>query len=211
MGKFEDLTGQVFGQLTVIQRAENDKYGNTRWLCRCDCGKECIVAASALKSGQKSCGCYNLEKVIERSKKHGMYHTKIYGKWASIMNRCYNPNNHAFDHYGGRGIKVCERWHDFNNFYEDVSKMEYFGEKGYTLDRENNDGDYCPENVRWATKKQQTENRRNTIKVIYEGVEMTLAEAAEKSGINYGCLFYRYQHGDRGEKLFRPARKLTKK
>ena len=200
-GKFEDLTGQVFGQLTVIERAEN-KGKQPAWRCRCECGNEVIVQAGNLKHGQQTCGCGKIG-----NRKHGMCHTKIYRKWASMMNRCYNPNEPAFDRYGGRGIKVCERWHDFNNFYEDVSQMENFNRAGYTLDRIDVNGDYTPENCRWVDWKTQNRNRRNNIKIEYDGVEMTLMEAAERSGISYRTLQGRYRRGDRGEKLFRPVKK----
>ena len=198
MSKLIDLTGMTFGQLTVIERAENTKDGKARWLCRCTCGNECVVRAKDLKRGQKSCGCE------QGNVKHRMSRTKIYKKWQGMMDRCYNPKHKKFGDYGGRGIKVCDRWHIFENFYEDVSKLEHFGEKGYSLDRIENDGNYEPGNVRWATKKQQVENRRNTIKVIYEGVEMCLKDAAAKSGMKYETLRDRYKRGDRGDRLFRP-------
>ena len=141
MSKLIDLTGMTFGQLTVIERAPN--IGNmTAWRCRCTCGNECIVRASNLKRGQKTCGCGQSRKT------HGMSRTKIYNNWKRMIERCENPNHNSFDGYGGRGIKVCERWHTFENFYEDVSKLEHFGEKGYTLDRIRVNEDYEPGNVR---------------------------------------------------------------
>ena len=203
MGKFEDLTGKVYGRLTVIKRVENDKHGNVRWLCRCTCGKEIIVVTRDLKNKHTtSCGCDKIEKLIERSTTHGMSNTSIYNCWNQMIGRCENPNRPDFDRYDGRGIKVCERWHKFENFYEDVSQMEHFGEKGYTLDRENNDGDYCPENCRWADAATQRRNNRKIIKVNYNGVEMCLKDAAEKSGINYQTLQGRYKRSD---DLFAPV------
>ena len=205
MGKFEDLTGQTFGYLLVLEYVGKNKSGNSLWRCRClCCGNEVIVAANHLKSGQQSCGCL---KRKGNNTKHGMSRTKIYHTWGLMMYRCYNPNAKGFDRYGGRGIKVCDRWHDFNNFYEDVSQMENFGRAGYTLDRIDVNGDYCPENVRWADRKTQQRNTRANVKVEYEGVQMCLIEAAEKSGINYRTLQRRYYAGDRGDKLFRPVEK----
>ena len=205
-GKFEDLTGQVFGQLTVIERAPNIGK-QPAWRCKCSCGNECIVEARHLKGGNsKTCGCG------KGNHTHGMTGTKIYNTWHNMMDRCYYPNNIGFDHYGGRGIKVCERWHKFENFYEDVSQMENFNRAGYTLDRENVNGDYCPENCRWADGKTQNRNTRRNVKVIYNGEEITLAEAAEKSGISYRCLYNRYHRdGKRGAELFKPARNYNKK
>ena len=208
MAKFEDLTGQTFGSLTVIEHVGFNKHGGALWLCRCTCGKEVVVAASELKSKHvTSCGCHRRKITSQRFKTHGMSYTKIYRTWRGMMDRCYNPKNKRHDAYGGRGIKVCERWHDINNFYEDVSKLENFGKPGYTLNRIRVNEDYKPDNVRWATPKQQSNNKRNNIKVNYQDEEMTLTEAAEKSGINYGTLRDRYKRGDRGERLFRPVEK----
>lgn len=208
MGKVIDLTGQKFNRLTVLERAENSKCGKARWLCRCECGNEVIVLGSSLTSGHtKSCGCLSREKFLEHTKTHGMTRTSIYNTWVSMIQRCENPKCKNFDRYGGRGIKVCERWHDFNNFYADVSILPHFGEKGYTLDRIDNNGNYCPENCRWATAKEQCRNQRTNIKVFYDGKEMMIEEAAQKSGINHKTLYKRYHAGKRGEELFKPVKK----
>ena len=202
MSKVIDLTGMKFGRLTVLERAEKYKNGNYLWRCRCECGNFTVVSGNSLKSGHtQSCGCL----CKENHTTHQMTHTKLYTNWSVMIQRCYNEKNEKYPRYGGRGIKVCERWKDFSNFYADVSQMEHFKEPGYSLDRIDNDGDYCPENVRWATPKQQARNRHNNIKVNYQGEEMTLPDAAEKSGINYGTLKYRYRVGLRGEELFRPV------
>ena len=207
MGKFIDLTGQTFGRLTVLQRAGKAKDGHIRWLCRCSCGNEVVVSSRNLKHGYtQSCGCL----YRETHTKHGMHHTSIYGTWQGMKDRCENPNCPSFNNYGGRGIKVCPQWHDFLNFYNDVSKLPHFGEKGYTLDRIDNNGDYCPGNVRWADKKTQGRNKRNNILVEYDGVEMCLKDAAKLSGINYDTLRSRYKHGKRGADLFAPLQKCKK-
>lgn len=207
LSKLKDLTGQHFGRLTVIERAEkNDIHGNARWICRCTCGAEVIVNGTSLIRGHtQSCGCLHREITSKLLTKHGMRNFPLYKIWKGMTNRCNNPNNSSYPRYGGREIKVCERWLDFQNFYDDVSKLEHFGEEGYTLDRIDNDGDYTPENVRFADNKTQARNKRNNVIVEYEGVEMPLAEAAEKSGISYKVLQQRYNRGDRGEKLFRPV------
>ena len=204
---FKDLTGQTFNRLTVIERAENAKDGKARWRCRCSCGNEVVVVGKYLRRGTiQSCGCLWREKVTT----HGMSHTKIFGKWKTMLKRCENPKCVSYNNYGGRGIKVCERWHDFQNFYNDVSHLPHFGEKGYTLDRIDNDGDYEPCNVRWADYKTQRRNTRQNVFVEYQGVEMCLTDAAKLSNINYYTLRIRYYHGDRGERLFRPLRKRQK-
>ena len=211
MGTFKDLTGMTFGRLTVegIDHKQPIKpHGSIiYWRCRCTCGKECVVTSSALNCGAtKSCGCLNLEKIIERDTTHGMSRTNINQTWRDIKQRCYNPKCKIYPRYGGRGIKICPQWHDFQTFYNDVSQMENFNRAGYTLDRINVNGDYSPENCRWATRKEQARNRRNNVLVEYEGVEMTLAEAAEKSGINYSTLQSRYKRGKRGDELFKPMK-----
>ena len=110
MGKFIDLTGQTFGQLTVIERAENSKGGHARWLCRCTCGNEVVVEAGHLKEGQKTCGCGKTEN--PNHKTHGMRHTKIYSKWAGMIQRCENPKHKQHDDYGGR-LRTLARLREF--------------------------------------------------------------------------------------------------
>lgn len=168
-----DLSGQKFGRLTVIEKAGSTKHGAIKWLCKCDCGNESIVIGDELRKGKTtSCGCYAKEIARETAKKHiagknkthGKAGTLIYKEWSEMKRRCNSPKDDNFKNYGGRGIKVCDRWQNsFEAFYEDVSKLPHFGEKGYSLDRINNDGNYEPNNVRWATAKQQANNRRKRI------------------------------------------------
>lgn len=204
MGKLKDLTGQKFGRLTVIERAEN-KGSQTYWRCKCECGKEVIVNAYCLTHNHtKSCGCFRNDFAAT----HKMYQTKIYKTWENINSRCNNPNFPEYRNYGERGIEICGEWVDnFQAFYDYVSKLEHFGEKGYSLDRIDNNGNYEPDNVRWADVKTQARNKRNNIIVEYNGELMILADAAEKSGINKCTLRNRYYAGDTGGRLFRPVRK----
>ena len=205
MGKIIDLTGQKFNRLEVLEFVEVKKKFSY-WLCRCDCGNEVIVRGNDLKSGKtQSCGCFCREFSKKRFTKHGMRYTKIYSTWLNMKNRCENPNDKRHPQYGGRGIKVCERWHNFENFYDDVSKLPHFGEKGYSLDRIDVDGDYCPENCRWANAKEQARNTHKNIFVEYNGIKMALSEASEKSGIFYQTLHQRYKRGKRGDELFKPV------
>lgn len=208
MGKFIDLTGQKFGRLTVLERVEN-KGKRTYWKCLCDCGNETIVWADNLRRGlQKSCGCLYAEKIAKGiHKTHGMRHTRNYKIWVKMKERCTNPNSINYHNYGGRGITMYPEWIDnFQAFYDYVSKLEHFGEEGYSLDRIDNNGDYCPDNLRWADVKTQARNKRSNVFVDYYGEMITIAEAAERSGINYWALLSRYYTGDRGERLFRPVR-----
>ncbi|HHY74261.1 MAG TPA: hypothetical protein GX497_13765 [Bacillus bacterium] len=161
---FQNLIGQVFGRLTVLSKVEGYKKDRkSYWMCVCECGNEKVVRADSLKSQKTtSCGCYN----VDSHKKHGQFNTSLYHKWEAMKSRCYNPNNIKYDIYGGRGIKVCNEWiESFNNFYEWSLLSEYeehiqkYGRKNTTLDRINCDGNYEPNNCRWATIKEQNKNR----------------------------------------------------
>ena len=201
----KDLRGQRFGWLTVVEFA-GTKNSNAYWKCRCDCRNVCTVNGVHLRRGYtQSCGCLRREN-SGCTPKHGLSSSKIYGVWQRMRHRCFNKNDKNFSQYGGRGIKVCDEWrNDFQAFYDCVSKLEHFGEEGYSFDRINNDGNYEPSNVRWATMKEQNRNRRSNVVVEYKGKKVSLKEAAELSGIKYLTLFQRYHRGWRDAQLFNPV------
>lgn len=160
-GVFTDLTGRVFCWLTVLSYAGSDKYRNSRWLCRCQCGKELVVFGIALKNGNsKSCGCFNRKQTSERRLEHGQsaaHRTKEYSAWISAKGRCYNPNDRKYQRYGARGIIMCDLWREsFLEFFNHMGKCP----PGYLLDRINNDGNYEPGNCRWTTPKISANNRK---------------------------------------------------
>jgi hypothetical protein len=168
MRRLEIKTGQRFGRLTIIEEVERYRCPNgevkRQFKCKCDCGESVITILNDLRTSKTiSCGCYGKEKRSESLTKHGLSHHSLIRTWANMIQRCQNPTNKDYHHYGGRGITVCDRWrHSFPNFLNDM------GEKPspeYSIDRRNNNEGYNPENCYWATKSQQIKNRRpNKIK-----------------------------------------------
>ena len=170
MRKKIDLTGQKFNKLTVIKPAGKEKSGNILWECLCECGNKAVISSYNIRSGRaKSCGCLRAEVSRKNNTTHNMTKTPEFKAWGNIKQRCYNKNYVGYKNYGGRGIKVCDRWLDkesgFENFLEDMGKKPG---KEYSIDRIDTNGDYTPENCRWATNKEQHLNMRtNKIIIIW--------------------------------------------
>lgn len=202
MAKFIDLTGQRFGRLTVIER-DTSRTDRVYWWCRCDCGNITSVVARDLRNGKtKSCGRHSKGHLT-----HGLSHTKIYQKWIGMRMRCFNPNCERYPNYGGRGITVCDEWrNNFQAFYDYVSKLEHFGEDGYTLDRINNDGNYEPGNVRWATDEQQRRNRTDNHYINIDGNQMILMDVARAANVTTRTIYKRLSLGATSDQLMRKCR-----
>ena len=179
---FKDLSNQRFGKLVAlnVDKKENDK---TYWMCKCDCGKKCSVLTSRLISGHtKSCGCLNNELIGELNKTHSKSKTRIYKIYQGMKARCYRKTAPNYDNYGGRGIIICQEWlNDFMNFYNWAMENGYSDD--LSIDRINNDGNYCPENCRWTNAEEQANNRRTSRYVSVDGETITVAMFAKKYGI----------------------------
>ena len=180
MGNFIDLTGQKFDRLTIIERVGNDKHGHVRWLCQCNCGKKSNVLSSNLRCGHiRSCGCLQKDLHIEMQYRHGHAmsnnRSKIYRTWVYMIQRCNNPNNQEYKHYGGRGIKVCEAWMKFECFLQDMGERP----DGMSIDRINNNKGYAKENCKWSTPKEQARNTRRNKLITINGITKCLAEWCE--------------------------------
>lgn len=190
-----ELTGQKFGQLSVLGQDGKTSGGNLMWLCRCDCGSELRVAGGNLRHSThptKSCGC------IHKTQK-GQSSLPEFKVWAGMISRCHIPTDISYKNYGARGVIVCERWRtSFDAFYEDVGPRPA-GTNGkrasYTIDRIDTHGDYEPGNVRWSTWKEQQNNRRTNRKVTHDGETHSLAEWARKVGLSRQALRYRLENG----------------
>lgn len=193
VANFNDLAGQRFGKLVAIKFLGTEK-GNSFWECLCDCGKTCKKRATHIKSGAStSCGCYNEELMKNKFKTHGLSKHPLFRVHKAMMNRCYLPSCKSYKNYGGRGISVCERWHDFKNFYDDVITGYA---KGLEIDRYPDvNGDYCPENYRWANDKQQSRNKSDNVFIEYRGERLIVVDWAVKLGMKHGTLHARIKAG----------------
>lgn len=203
-----ELTGQKFARLTVLGSAPDMFFGaarkpRTAWRCRCDCGKETVVVGTALKMGSsKSCGCLSREKAAARQLKHGLLRRSQprqdlpteYNIWNGMKQRCDNPKNQAYIHYGARGVKVCKRWiDDFEAFLADMGPRP---SKKHSIERNNRDGDYEPANCRWATHTEQMRNTSRNRILVCRNQARPLSEWAALAGLHPDRLRARiYRHG----------------
>lgn len=180
--------GAVFGRWVVTSAPfRKGRYLYVR--VRCSCGQEKSLEQSSLRSGRtNSCGCLNSEVLSARSTTHGLRAHPVYAVWNAMMQRCHNPNSKQAADYGARGITVDPAWHTFGGFHADMGLPPY---KGATLERKDNDKGYSKDNCVWADRVAQSRNKRNTVKLIYEGVEVPLQTLAEQWGIGSRTLYQR--------------------
>lgn len=178
--KIVEMIGKKFGMLTVIERDLTVNMPHKHYVCACDCGTIKTIRGTVLSRGDiKSCGCYRAERGKEMFTKHGNYNHPLYHTWAHIMRRCYNADGEDKALYQDKGIIVCERWHEFENFVTDMGARP----DNHSIDRINSNGNYEPGNCRWATAITQANNRKSNSFVTFKGEKMTMANFARTIGI----------------------------
>jgi hypothetical protein len=187
-----DLTGKKFGRLTVVSEHGRTRKNSVTWDCVCDCGNRKIVIGYDLRSGNtSSCGCFQREGASRRRKTHGMTGTKTYRAWEDMKKRCYNKNNKRYKTYGGRGIMVCERWHNFDNFLSDMGESEV----GMSIERIDNDKNYEPGNCKWASRQEQMRNTTRTRNIEFNGKVQCVSAWASELGVDPDTLLARLKYG----------------
>lgn len=195
---FIDLTGRRFGKLIVINRTEDMIYKSgthvAMWECLCDCGNEKIIAGTSLKSGcTKSCGCYHMQRITESNSTHKKSNTRLYRIWKHMIDRCNNNKSDAYKYYGGRGISICKDWHNIELFFEWSFCNGY--DDSLTLDRLDTNGNYDPENCRWATRKEQANNTSRNVNLFFNGKTQNISQWASETGIKFATIWSRLKLG----------------
>lgn len=210
MGKKIDLTNHRFGRLVVLKKDHVGERGRGFWLCRCDCGNEVVKKTQSLTDGRAvSCGCRREETKEEfktRFIKHGMRNTLTYSTWRSMNTRCKNAHIAQYNDYGGRGISICDRWKCFENFFQDMGERP----QGTSLDRIDNNGDYCKENCRWSTREEQGNNTRKTTHIEFNGKIQSTTQWSNETGIEQSVLCKRLQKWTVEKALTTPVRKINR-
>ena len=187
-----DITGNRYGRLTVIREVERMRYasGNSHrvWECLCDCGNIIRCTTDRLRRGNtKSCGCLRKEITSKKNYKHGGTKTKLYRIWAEMNGRCFCKTNKAYKNYGARGIRVCDEWRkNFSLFRSWAMSNGY--QEGLTIERIDNNGNYCPDNCKWIPKSEQSKNRRNCHLITFNGKTQTLSEWSRELHVDRECV-----------------------
>lgn len=187
MAKFIDLTGQKFGKLTAMNYVSKNNSTRAHWKCQCDCGNITITSGQNLRNGKsKSCGCARNEHIAHLKLTHNKSHSPEYQTWNDMIKRCTNPNNKSFKNYGGRGITIYEKWR--KSFYEFYNYIGNRPTPKHTIERINNNLGYIPGNIKWATCKEQNNNRRSNHQITFNGETMNVSQWAKKLGIKRATL-----------------------
>lgn len=198
-----DLTGKVFCKLKVVKRFSGYAETPVKWLCMCECGRDFVTTGQRLKNGSsKSCGCSTNEFIGKANRVHGMSKTRIHKTWSHMIERCTCETHKQFNYYGGRGIKVCEEWMDFNAFL--IWALDNGYDKELTIDRIDVNGNYEPNNCRWVDHYIQANNTRVTLFATINGTTKSLSDWSKETGINKGTLYGRFRKGLRGSQLIEP-------
>lgn len=193
--RYKELeVGSRYGRLTVIC-LDSIRNGRSYFKCQCDCGNIVAKRSDGLKD-TSSCGCWKREKQRDRMLTHGETKTQLYGEWRGIKNRCFVPTSVSYPHYGGRGITMCDEWkNDYTKFRDYVTQLPHYGEDGRSLDRIDNNGNYEPNNVRWATAEEQANNTSQNRILTLNGESHTMREWSKKLGIKPTTLQNRVYYG----------------
>lgn len=187
---YKDLTGQIFGRLTVMHRVSLSKSGKSRFQCQCSCGNTIIVEGHNLISGAtQSCGCIRKEKARRLKLSHGMAGTRLYRCWRNMHDRCLNPKNKEFSNYGARGISICKEWSDFSVFYRWAVSNGYRDD--LTIDRIDVNQGYSPQNCRWTNAYNQSRNRTDNVWITIDGKRMIQEDWAKELNISSASIRYR--------------------
>lgn len=197
--KLVQMKGKKVGRWTV-----GTHVGYGRWECVCECGNRSIVSGKMMRQGKsRSCGCLLREMISVRSRTHGYKGTRTYRIWTGIKNRCLNPNAHDFPSYAGRGITVCESWMKFENFLSDMGDAP----DGMTIERIDNNKGYCASNCKWATAREQAQNRRSTLIVSINGIKKSASEWDRQYGFFKGTVAKRVRNKWKESDLLKPINK----
>ena len=203
-----DLTGQRFGRWVVLKKAPpRPQKGGSYWVCQGDCGTVSEVYGKSLRKGSSSsCGCWRKEWASATNAIHGMCKTRLYRTWSHMMDRCYRPRTRNYQRYGGRNISVCDEWHSFLGFAEWALNNGY--SDNLTIDRVDNNGNYCPQNCRWVDYTTQANNRSNNHLVSISGETKTIAEWSRIYGIDYSLIRQRMYLGWDEEKAITTPKRV---
>lgn len=211
MAVVKDLTGQRFGRLVVLKQDGKTNNGNAKWFCQCDCGNTKSIASYALRRGNtRSCGCLQSERSKTASITHGEAKTRLYKIWAGIKTRCYNQNQvYEYSKYGKRGIKMCEEWKNSYECFRDWAFTNGYKDN-LTIDRIDYTGNYEPSNCRWATMKQQSNNRSSNHRLTFCGITKTVSEWSDITGLPNSTILHRIERGWNVQDTLLTPRQVTK-